>query len=68
MKRKELLVPVDPATESTEYKKVERLFLQTLNGAYKIIKVKLRKHFKKAHLFAACAIVNNSVSRNGVMI
>ena len=68
MRRKELLVPVDPATDSEEYKRVESLFLQTLSGGYKIVKVKLRKHFKQAHLLVDCAIVNNSVSRNGVMI
>ena len=46
MKRKELLVPVNPATDSAEYKKVESFFLQTLSGGRKITKVLLKMYFK----------------------
>ena len=61
MKRKELLVPVNPATESVEYKKVESLFLQTLSGERKITKVLLQMYFKKAHLLAACEVLGGTM-------
>ena len=41
IRRKEILVAVNPATDYAEYKKVENLFSQTMSSGRKITKVRL---------------------------